>query len=152
MLTSDLLRGWLHHLHQRARGAGSSRLDPAPAPRAAALAARRGHIAPGLGALARCLGLLGLAFRRPGLVHRGGGDPLRGVLGASSLLQALLDVVVLALPFRAPGFLRHDCTSFRRSCKSRARYASKRAGSTVRRSPIRSRTMSGAGPDGGSLA
>ncbi len=41
------------------------------------------------------------------LVHRAGGDLLRGVLAAAALLEALLHVLVLALPLLAPGALRH---------------------------------------------
>ena len=41
------------------------------------------------------------------LVHRAGRDLLGGVLAAAALLEALLDVLVLALTLLAPGLLRH---------------------------------------------
>src|SRR5262245_61668242 len=53
-------------------------------------------------------GLPRLARAGPFLVHGPGGDLLGRVLVAALLLQALLDVLVLAFAFGAPGFLGHD--------------------------------------------
>src|SRR5262245_54062618 len=52
--------------------------------------------------------LLGLARACPLLVHGPGRDLLGGILGAAALLQALLDVLLLAFALGAPGFLGHD--------------------------------------------
>src|SRR4029453_3354171 len=49
----------------------------------------------------------GLAGAGPLLVHRSSGDLLRGVLVATSLLEALLDVLVLPFGLVAPRLPRH---------------------------------------------
>src|SRR5262245_57317621 len=79
------------------RASAGSRVRPEAAPASGRDVADRGSA-----------GLLGLARARPLLVHRPGGDLLGRVLVAAPLLQALLDVLVLAFALGAPGLLRHD--------------------------------------------
>src|SRR2546423_1308049 len=51
--------------------------------------------------------LLGFTGTGSVLVDRAGGDFFRFIFAGSALLEALLDVVVLALSFGAPGSLWH---------------------------------------------
>jgi hypothetical protein len=52
--------------------------------------------------------LLGLAATGTLLVDGAGGDLFRLVIAAPTVLETVLDVLVLALALLAPGLLRHD--------------------------------------------